>query len=203
MGGRKLHPARIRVENMREKKKKVRKYGWKSRFVKLMGIMTICFNVLSTPLTAIGIATMTATTIACDKDNNGTKPTQTPDEGYTIEYVYTEGLNFGRGRWYDSSMDMVDYNAFADTVAKYANDPKVKKLHMLPRAREMLAISPVSGVEARAPVLDNLYEKSGHKLTGEGTILDVEPEVLESQIVQDVFCNKLKIELVDYRLNVK
>lgn len=135
----------------------------------------------------------------CDKtkDDNGTKPTETTNEGYTIEYVYNGELNFGRGRWYDSSMDMVDYNAFADTVAKYANDPKVKKLHMFPRACEMLAMSPVSGVEARAPVLDNLYEKSGHKLTGEGTELYVMPEVLESQIVQDVFCNKLQIELVD------
>ena len=151
-----MRTTRISEKNMREKRKKLGKFGWKSRFVKLMGIMTICFNVLSTPLTAIGIATMVVTTVAlvvsCDKyEQNEEQPTETQKK-HNVELVYD-----------------VPENISMDTLYKYNADPTVDSILLV--LQESNRFSTLNTTQLRdfvVPLLRERHNVNPNKVFGKG-----------------------------------
>ncbi len=106
-----MRPTRIRVENMREKKKKERKFGWVQMYpIPLKKASRI---VLSLAIAALPLA-------GCDKtkDDNGTKPTPTPKK-HNVE------LRF------DGRTDAGCVNVAMDTIRKYNADPTVDSILMI------------------------------------------------------------------------
>lgn len=130
----------------------------------------------------------------CGKDsesngNGGTEPTQQRTE----EFIYNSNMKFYR----PGSSSKIPHTAFADTVAKYATDQNVKQIHIIPENKTMFENLQQLQMEHRADYLNNTYDASNNKLSGENTTLIISPEAFQSQIVQDAFHNKLKITLVE------
>lgn len=145
-------------------------------------------------LAFLGLATLTFA--GCDKDpvepNNPNNP---QPQQKTEEFVYSTNLNFSRpGSSYE-----ISYNDFPDTVAKLAADQSVKQIHITPRHNHIFQNVPVTGMDTRANILDNMYSQSNGKLSGENTTLVLNAEALQSTLVQSVLHNKLKIELEQYQ----
>ena len=155
-----MRTTRISEKNMREKRKKLGKFGWKSRFVKLMGIMTICFNVLSTPLTAIGIATMVVTTVAlvvsCDKyEQNEEQPTETPKK-HNVELVYGTNEVY---QWQNIAMD---------TIYKYNADPTVDTIYLVLKVANQFSTYSTNQLKYITPLLRERHNVNPNKVFGKG-----------------------------------
>lgn len=133
--------------------------------------------------------------VACKKDpvepNNPNNP---QPQQRTEEFIYNLNLRFCR----PGSSNEIPYAAFADTVAKLADNGAVKTIHITPKGPHMFGTLPSASVETRANMLDNMYGQSNGKLSGENTTLALDAEALQNQTVQSVLHNKLKIELEQY-----
>lgn len=132
---------------------------------------------------------------SCEKDpvkpdnNNGNGGNTQPQR--TEEFIYNANLKFYR----PGSSSKIPHTAFADTVAQYAADQNVKKIHITPEDPTMVENLQQPQMEQRAEYLSNTYDVSNNKLSGENTTLVLSPEAFQSQIVQNAFHNKLKIAL--------
>jgi len=139
--------------------KKLHKRGWKSRFVKLMGMMTICFNVLSAPLTAIGIATMAVTTVAlvvsCDKDDQN-KEQPTTQKKHNVELVY--GMN-EVNQWQNIAMD---------TIRKYNADPTVDTIYLVLKVANQFSTYSTNQLKYITPLLRERHNVNPNKVFGKG-----------------------------------
>lgn len=129
--------------------------------------------------------------VSCEKDKSESSD-PTPSQQRTEEFIYNANMKFYR----PGSSEKIPHAAFADTVAKYADDGNVKQIHIIPEHQTMLATAGQNQMDQRAEYLSNTYNISNTKLSGENTTLMLSPEAIQSQIVQEVFHNKLKIELV-------
>lgn len=129
----------------------------------------------------------------CEKDkpepNNPSNPQQTT---YTIEYIYDKALRFHR----DGSTTTINNTDFVDTIAKHAANQQIKQIHIVPESQYMLETSIESAMVARANDLNNMYDVSNNKLSGENTTLVLDSAAFHNSTVQNVLHNKLKIALV-------
>lgn len=135
--------------------------------------------------------------VACEKDpvkpnENGGNGGNTPTQQRTEEFIYNSNLKFYR----PGNSEKIPHAAFADTVAKYAADANVKQIHISPETEDMCENSPESGMVGRANDLNNIYNKSNNKLSGENTTLYLDSAALYNQTVQQILHGKLKIALL-------
>ena len=138
--------------------------------------------------------------VACEKDpvkpnengGNGGNGGNNPTQQRTEEFIYNQNMKFYR----PGNSEKIPHVAFADTVAKYAADGNVKQIHIAPETEGMFATANQNQMDQRAEYLSNTYNMSNTKLSGENTTLILSPEAIQSQIVQEVLHNKLKIALV-------
>ncbi|MBP5516394.1 MAG: hypothetical protein J6X86_05535 [Bacteroidales bacterium] len=107
---------------MKEKKEKLRRHGWKSRFARLAAMLTVCFNAMTTSLVTVGAtvgvgavaAAVILVTASCQKEQ------PEPIQKHNVELTY--GLD-PDSQWQNISMD---------TLYKYNADPKVDTIFMVP-----------------------------------------------------------------------
>lgn len=108
---------------MKEKKDKLHQFRWKSWFTRLTSMLMLCFNIVSTPLTTIGIATIAVATVTlivgCDKDEQNQEQSSNQQK-HNVELVY--GRN-NETQWQNISLD---------TLYKYNSDPTVDSIFMIP-----------------------------------------------------------------------
>lgn len=129
----------------------------------------------------------------CEKENTKPNDPSNPQQTtYTIEYIYDTGLNFHR----NGSTTTINHTDFVDTIAKHAANQQVKQIHMIPESQYMLETSIESAMVARANDLNNMYNVSNNKLSGENTTLVLDSAAFHNSTVQNVLHNKLKIALV-------
>lgn len=130
----------------------------------------------------------------CEKDNNEPNNPSNPDtpQQRTEEFIYNANMEFYR----NANSAHISHTAFIDTAAKYANDEGVKQVHITPDNPGMLETLPGNNVQTRAEFLENVYNASNQKLSGENTTLYLDPSALSNQTVQQVLHNKLKIALL-------
>ena len=131
----------------------------------------------------------------CDKDpvepNNPNNPNN-PQNTYNIEYIYTDGLKFHRV----GDTALIPHSAFVDTVAKHGTNAHVKQIHITPDHDNMWSTAQLARIELYADRLQNMYNSSNSKLSGENTTLELNTEVFNSSKVQNVLHNTLGINLV-------
>ena len=127
----------------------------------------------------------------CEKDPFSTKP-DNPQNTYNIEYIYTNGLKFHRV----DDTTLISHSDFVDTVAKHGANANIKQVHIKPDHDNMWSTARVTQMELYADRLQNIYNSSNSKLSGENTTLELSTEVFNSSKVQNVLHNTLKINLV-------
>lgn len=131
----------------------------------------------------------------CDKDpvepNNPDNPNN-PQNTYNIEYIYTDGLKFHRV----GDTALIPHSAFVDTVAKHGTNAHVKQIHITPDHDNMWSTAQLAQMELYADRLQNMYNSSNSKLSGENTTLELNTAVFNSSKVQNVLHNTLGINLV-------
>lgn len=146
-------------------------------------------------LAFLGLATLTLGFAGCEKDpekpNNPNNP-DNPQNTYTIEYIYTNGLKFHRV----GDTALISHSAFVDTVAKHGTNAQVKQIHITPDHDNMWSTAQLAQMELYADRLQNMYNSSNSKLSGENTTLELNTEVFNSSKVQNVLHNTLGINLV-------
>lgn len=132
--------------------------------------------------------------VSCEKDNDkpGNNGGNNPTQQRTEEFIYNQNMKFYR----PGNSEKIPHAAFADTVAKYAADANVKQIHIAPETEHMFENVAQNQMDQRAEYLNNTYNISNTKLSGENTTLVLSPEAIQSQIVQEALHNKLKIALV-------
>ena len=135
----------------------------------------------------------------CDKskDDNDTKPTQQPQNGYTITYTYNSGFNVCRGSATWDYNTLINRTDFIDTLRLHGNNPNVNKVKLEPDDPNLFGTSAESSMVTRANALEDILNASNNKATGEGTTLYLQRAALNNPRVQGVFHGKLKATLLE------
>lgn len=153
---------------MKTKKEKLHGRGWKSRFVRLSSILMLCFNVLSAPLSAIGIATIAVTTVtlvvSCDKEEQKQEQPN-PQQKHNVELVMRPSNQY--------------QNIAMDTIYKYNADPTVDSIFMVPEQPNMWSEVNTNGLKAMVNYLRQRHNVNPNKVFGKGD-LELKRESIQS-----------------------
>lgn len=161
---------------MEQKKEKLRRTGWKSRFVRLTSILMLGFNTLSAPLTTIGIATLAVATtvlvVSCDKDDINQQQEPNQQQKHNVELRYDGRTGAGC------------VNIAMDTIYKYNTDPTVDTIFMIPEPKNQFATWNATQMRDAVNYLRPRHNVNPNKVFGKGDIklnsvvLDQNPEIV-------------------------
>lgn len=180
---------------MKNKKEKLHRYGWKSRFVRLTSMLMLCFNVLSAPFTAIGIATVGVATVtlavSCEKDDSvsleqNQQQQQTKPQKHNVELVYYQNEET---EWQNISLD---------TLYKYNADPNVDTIFMVPQMTNQFSTYSTNQLKYITPLLRERHNVNPNKVFGKGELQLWNQSVLGHPEIYRFFADTLKYT-VTYR----
>lgn len=176
---------------MKTNKEKLNKHGWKSRFVRLTSLMMLCFNVLSAPLTAIGMVAIAGVSVtlvvSCDKDEDGQNQEQPPQpQKHNVELVYG---NKPSTNWQHIEMD---------TIYKYNSDPTVDTIFMIPEYYNQFTSLSASGLKNLANKLRERHNVNPNKVFGKGELQLHDEAVAGHPEILKFFADTLKYDITYY-----
>lgn len=169
---------------MKTKKEKLNRHGWKSRFVRLTSLMMLCFNVLSAPLTAIGMVAIAGVSVtlvvSCDKDEDGQNQEQPQQQKHNVELVYGDKPSTN---WQHIEMD---------TIYKYNADPTVDSIFMVPEKAEQFSSLSAKSMRECANRLRSRHNINPQKVFGKGDLELKADVVANSPEIVRFFADTLK-----------
>lgn len=175
---------------MKTKKEKLNKHGWKSRFVRLTSLMMLCFNVLSAPLTAIGMVAIAGVSVtlvvSCDKDKDGQNQEQPQQQKHNVELVYGKSPST---QWQNISMD---------TLYKYNSDPTVDSIFMIPEMSNQYSTFTTTQLQTLVTKLRPHHNVNPNKIFGKGEMQLWNQSVMNNPEIVRFFADTLKYN-VTYR----
>lgn len=176
---------------MKTNKEKLNKHGWKSRFVRLTSLMMLCFNVLSAPLTAIGMVAIAGVSVtlvvSCDKDKDGQNQEQPQQQKHNVELVY--GRN-NETQWQNISMD---------TLYKYNSDQTVDTVFMVPEVYNQFSTLQTSQLKNYLiPLLRERHNVNPNKVFGKGELQLWNQSVMNNPEIVRFFADTLKYNVTFY-----
>ena len=168
---------------MKQKKEKLHRNGWKSRFVRLTSMLMLCFNVLSAPLTAIGIATIAVTSVtlvvSCDKDNKDQQQEQPQTQKHNVEFTYDVSLN----------------GIPLDTISKYAARSDIDTIFLIPESIYQFEALSTSQMNTRRKGLRNRRNIDPNKVFGKGDMY-LNSETQSEPAIERFFADTLKYNVL-------
>ena len=171
---------------MKTNKEKLNKHGWKSRFVRLTSLMMLCFNVLSAPLTAIGMVAIAGVSVtlvvSCDKDKDGQNQEQPQQQKHNVELVYQTGLQ---------GVEM-------DSIYKYNSDPTVDTIFMVPDHYNLFSTLTTNQLKTRVNLLRERHNVNPDKVFGKGELQLWNQSVLNNPEIVRFFADTLKYDVTYY-----
>lgn len=168
---------------MKEKKDKLHQFRWKSWFTRLTSMLMLCFNIVSTPLTTIGIATITVATVTlvvgCDKDEQNQEQS-TNQQKHNVELVY--------GRNSETSWQ----NISLDTLYKYNSDPTVDSIFMIPEMTNQYSTYSTNQLKSITNKLRQRHNVNPKKVFGKGELQLKNESIMNNPEIIRFFADTLK-----------
>ena len=169
---------------MKTNKEKLNKHGWKSRFVRLTSLMMLCFNVLSAPLTAIGMVAIAGVSVtlvvSCDKDKDGQNQEQPQQQKHNVELMYGDKPST---TWQHIEMD---------TIYKYNSDPTVDTIFMIPTYYNQFSTVSTNGLKNLANKLRERHNVNPEKIFGKGELQLQAESIIDNPEIVRFFADTLK-----------
>lgn len=169
---------------MKTNKEKLNKHGWKSRFVRLTSLMMLCFNVLSAPLTAIGMVAIAGVSVtlvvSCDKDKDGQNQEQPQQQKHNVELVYGDKPSTN---WQHIEMD---------TIYKYNADPTVDTIFMIPTYYNQFNETSTNGLKTLVKKLRERHNVNPNKVFGKGELQLKSESIINNPEIVRFFADTLR-----------
>lgn len=169
---------------MKTNKEKLNKHGWKSRFVRLTSLMMLCFNVLSAPLTAIGMVAIAGVSVtlvvSCDKDKDGQNQEQPQQQKHNVELVYGKKSDT---QWQNISMD---------TLYKYNADPTVDTIFMIPEVYNQYSTFSTNQLNSIRTKLRERHDINPNKIFGKGEMQLKSESIINNPEIVRFFADTLR-----------
>ena len=171
---------------MKTNKEKLNKHGWKSRFVRLTSLMMLCFNVLSAPLTAIGMVTIAGMSVtlvvSCDKDKDGQNQEQPQQQKHNVELIMRPSNQY--------------QNIAMDTIIKYNTDPTVDTIFMVPVESNMWGEASTNSLKSKANLLRQRHNVNPNKVFGKGDLQLKRQSIQSNPEIYRFFADTLRYHII-------